>query len=75
MEEIKVKVTGGYIRANPSSDPDYPGIDVEFVPDNYNGETLSLPRILFEKPIGDKLRVLIWDDPDNEDYTKEIEFD
>ena len=75
MEEIKVKVEGGYLRANPSSDPDYPGIDVEFVPDNYNGETLSMPRVLFEKPIDDKLRVLIWDDADNEDYTKEMLFD
>lgn len=75
MEEIKVKVEGGYLRANPSSDPDYPGIDVEFVPDNYDGETLSMPRVLFEKPIDDKLRVLIWDDADNEDYTKEILFD
>ena len=75
MEEIKVKVEGGYLRANPSSDPDYPGIDVEFVPDNYDGETLSMPRVLFEKPIDDKLRVLIRDDADNEDYTKEILFD
>ena len=75
MEEIKVKVEGGYIRANPSSDPDYLGIDVEFVPDSYDGETLSMPRVLFEKPIDDKLRVLIWDDADNEDYTKEILFD
>ena len=75
MEEIKVKVEGGYLRANPSSDPDYPGIDVEFVPDNYDGETLSMPRVLFDKPIDDKLRVLIWDDADNEDYTKEILFD
>lgn len=75
MEEIKVRVKGGYIRANASTDPDYPGIDVEFVSDDYNEETLSRPRVLFEKPTDDKLRVLIWDDSDNEDYTKEILFD
>ncbi len=75
MEEIRVNVKGGYIRANASEDPDYPGIDVEFVPDNYNGETLSIPRVLFEKPVDDKLRALIWDDVDDEDYTKEIVFD
>lgn len=75
MEEIRVNVKGGYIRANASEDPDYPGIDVEFVPDNYNGETLSIPRVLFEKPADGELRALIWDDADNEDYTKEIVFD
>ena len=75
MEEIKVRVKGGYIRANASSDPDYPGIDVEFVSDNDVGETLSSPRVLFEKPVDDNLRALIWDDADNEDYTKEIVFD
>jgi len=75
MEEIKVRVKGGYIRANASSDPDYPGIDVEFVSDNDVGETLSRPRVLFEKPVDDNLRALIWDDADNEDYTKEIVFD
>ena len=75
MEEIKVKVKGGYIRAIANSDPDYPGIDVEFVSDDYNEETLSRPRVLFEKPTDYKLRVLIWDDADNEDYTKEIFFD
>ena len=75
MDEIKVRVEGGYIRANASSDPDYPGIDVEFVSDNDVGETLSRPRVLFEKPVDDNLRALIWDDADNEDYTKEIVFD
>lgn len=75
MEEIKVRVKDGYIRANASSDPDYPGIDVEFVSDNDVGETLSRPRVLFEKPVDDNLRALIWDDADNEDYTKEIVFD
>ncbi len=75
MEEIKIKVIGAYIRANASSDSDYPGIDVEFVSDNDVGETFSRPRVLFEKPVDDNLRALIWDDADNEDYTKEIVFD
>ena len=74
MEEIKIRVKGGYIRANISVDPDYPGIDIEFVPDEYNGEILSLPRILFEKPLGEKLRALVWENKDDEDYTREIVF-
>ena len=54
---------------------DYTGIDIEFVADNENENVLSRPRIVFEYPTDGKLRVLIWDDKDNEDYTKEIVFD
>lgn len=74
MDEIKVRVPGGYLIANEAQDPDYPGIDVEFVSDE-NNDDLSRPRVLFEKPVDDKLRVLIWSDKDNEDYTHEITFD
>ena len=72
---IIVKVAGGYLRAEPSMDPDYPGIDIEFISDNESKEALSRPRILFEKPIEDgDLRALIWNNPHNEDYSKEIIF-
>ena len=30
---IDVNVPGGFIRATACIDPDYPGIDIEFVPD------------------------------------------
>lgn len=73
MDEIKVRVNGGVLIATVSPDPDYPGIDVEFVADTDNGETLSRPRVLMEFPNGGRLRALIWDDPTSEDYTKEIE--
>lgn len=76
-DEIKVKVKGGIIRAVPSSDPDYPGIWVEFIRDDDNGQNLSRPQILFEQPYdmpdGD-VRALVWEDIDSEDYTKEIVF-
>jgi len=74
MSEIIVKVEGGYLRAVKSSDSNYPGIDVEFISDKDKGENASRPRVLFEKPVGGKLRVLVWTDKDNEDYTREIEF-
>lgn len=76
MNEIKVKVKGGYLRATISEDPDYPGIDVEFVPDNYDG-TFTIPRVLFEQPKDWKdiqCRALIWRNKDEEDYTDEIEW-
>lgn len=75
MKEFKVKTKNGYLWATDSGDIDYPGIDIEFVADNDNGENLSRPRIVFEYPIDGKLRVLVWDDKNNEDYTREIIFD
>ena len=73
-KEIKVKTKGGYLWATDSGDIYYPGIDVEFIADNEDKNALSRPRILFEYPTDGKLRVLIWDDKDNEDYTREIVF-
>lgn len=74
-KEIKVKTKGGYLWATNNGDIDYPGIDVEFITDNEDENALSNPRILFEYPTDGKLRVLIWDDKYNEDYTREIIFD
>lgn len=75
MQEIKIKVKGGYLRAIESGDPEYPGIWVEFVSNDDNGKNLSRPQALMEiDPNTNKPRLLVWDDPNNEDYTKEIEF-
>ena len=75
MESLKVKVDGGYLYATISGDVDYPGICVEFVADDDIGESASRPTVLIEKPVGDELRALVWDDKDDEDYTTEIIFD
>lgn len=74
-EALKVKVEGGYLYATISGDIDCPGICVEFVADNDNGEKLSRPTVLVERPVGDDLRALVWSDADDEDYTTEIIFD
>jgi hypothetical protein len=75
MDSLTVKVDGGYLYATISGDIDYPGICVEFVADNDIGESLSRPTVLMEKPVGEELRALVWDDKDDEDYTTEIIFD
>lgn len=72
---LKVKVEGGYLYATISGDINYPGIWVEFIADDDTGEGLSRPTVLMEKPVGEELRALVWDDKDNEDYTTEIIFD
>ena len=74
MDAMEVKVEGGILRATKSTDSEYPGIDVEFIADNDNGENISRPRVLFEKPKGENLRVLIWNDKNSEDYTENIDF-
>ena len=69
---IIVKVNGGYFRADPSYDPDYPGIDVDFIAENKSEHALSYPRILFEYPVDGELRALVWNNPNSEDYAEEI---
>jgi hypothetical protein len=67
-----VKVKGGHLVATISQDPNYPGIDVEYVAENDKGENLSRPRVLVEWPHCNTLRALIWNDLNSEDYTEEI---
>lgn len=71
---LRVKVDGGYLYATISGDIDYPGICVEFVADNENDNIRSRPTVLIEKPVDDDLRVLVWEDNQDEDYTTEIKF-
>lgn len=75
VEQIKVRVEGGYIVASKSPDPAYPGIDVEFIPDHEDDNALSTPRVLMEKSNGQPLRALIWGNSAVEDYTKEVRFE
>ena len=77
LSAMEVAIPGGILRATESTDPDYPGIDVEFIAfeENYkNDRFLSRPRVLTEYSIEDnELRTLIWADETKEDYSEEIE--
>ena len=73
-KEVVVKIEGGILRAIPSMDPNYPGITVEFIADDDTGQELSRPTVMFEKPEDDALRVIVWGDKNDEDYTDEITF-
>ena len=74
MNSLKIKVDGGYLYATISGDVDYPGICVEFVADDESEDVRSRPTVLIEKPVNDDLRVLVWEDENDEDYTTEIKF-
>lgn len=72
-QSIKVSVKDGMLKATIATDSYNPGIDIEYISDNDNGTDLSRPRVLVENPeCGNALRCLIWDNPQNEDFTKEI---
>ena len=75
---MEVNVPGGVLRATKSSDPEYPGIDIEFIAtaeDRSCGKFLSRPRVLMEYEIeDDELRAAVWADEKSEDYSDDIEF-
>ena len=72
--DFKVKTKDGYLWAMGFQNNEYPGIDIEFVANHVDENSLSRPRVLFEYPKDGKLRLLIWSDKNNEDYTQEIIF-
>lgn len=73
-----IPLKNGYLDIRVSQDPDYPGLDVEYISDNPHPEALSNPRVLIEAPIDEDtgeqnlLRALIWANRKSEDYTDEI---
>lgn len=75
MEFIELKVEGGLLRVVVVDDPEYPGVDIGFIPKVDDGKNTTYPRILMEKPVGGKLRAFIWANKDSEDYSKKIEFE
>lgn len=73
-QSLRVRVAGGWLIASVSTDPQYPGIDVELVPDEPDDEMLSNPRVLLEQPEGEKLRAYVWGCPTQEEYTHRVDF-
>ena len=74
-EEIHVCVEGGTIKASISPDVDYPGIDVEYIPDGSESGSYNNPRILMEKPFDqDQISGYVWNNPDSEDYSIKVSF-
>lgn len=73
-DRIILKTDKGCFDVRVNEDKLYSGIDVEFIVNNDDGQDLSRPRVLFEYPADGTLRVLVWDNKDSEDYTREIVF-
>ena len=72
-KEMQIRFHDGYIRVNLIEDPKYPGVDVEFVPDNMADDQFA-PRVLFERPNGDYVRAVAWNNPNSDEYSVKVEF-
>lgn len=72
-KEMQIRFNDGYIRVNLIEDPKYPGVDVEFVPDDMADDQFA-PRVLFERPNGDYVRAVAWNNPNSDEYSVEVEF-
>lgn len=71
-----IPLTNGYLRVDVSQDPNYPGLDIEFISDKEQNSTKTNPRVIVEEKAEDnnELRVLVWADKNKEDYTDQISF-
>jgi len=80
-ETYKLPIKNGYLDISVSQDPDYPGLDIEYVDDKESEEFAddnihTRPRVLIECPNETgNLRALIWSDTKSEDYNTRIEFE
>ena len=75
MKFINLKVEDGLLRIVVDDDPEYPGVDIGFIPNVDDEKNTTYPRILIEKPVGGKLRAFVWVDKNSEDYSEKIEFE
>jgi hypothetical protein len=78
----RMPIKDGFLEINMSCDPNYPGLDIEFIPnDESETEAYTRPRILIEAPYDketgayEPLRAYAWTDAGNEDYTHKIDFE
>jgi len=80
-KEYSYPLANGTLHIDVSADNFYPGLDIEFVPDEFEGLAGTFPRFLLEAPIDSDtleltdLRACIWARADSEDYTQCIYFE
>ena len=71
----KVPVAGkGVFEIMICTDPNYPGVDVEFQPKNVKDSDGTLPRIVFEYPAKGQLILHVWANKNSEEPTHTILF-
>lgn len=69
--EIRIKVSGGYLVAGLNSDPEYPGVYLCFE----KGDGTALDLAMAESPAGtNKINTYIYEDIYTEDWTRKLSF-
>lgn len=72
----EIRTDAGVFVISEAPDPNYPGVDIEFIADESQEDTVSNPRICFEYSAEDRtLQAYAWTDMSNEDFTHKITFD
>jgi hypothetical protein len=70
-------IKNGHLDIRVSIDPEYPGLDVEYISDMESeiktDQLRTRPRVLIENNEG-VLRAAIWGNPSSEDYSDNIDF-
>lgn len=76
-ERYYLPIKNGYLEILVSPDTNYPGMDIEYISDREDevatDKLRTRPRVVVECN-KNKLRALIWGNPDMEDYSGKIEF-
>ena len=72
-----VPIKDGYLDIAVTTDPNYPGVDIEYISKKENelddNKLYVRPRVLIENNEG-VLRTLIWGDYNSEDYSDDVDF-
>ena len=75
MTTINIKTTDGEFDINENLDRNYPGVDIEFTPNNYNNlpenELYTKPRVVLEN-IDGRLDIYVWTNKQEENYSHKM---
>lgn len=72
----EIRTDAGVFVISESPDPNYPGVDIEFIADGTPEEAVSNPRVYFKYSVEERtLQAYVWNDMSNEDYTHKVTFD
>lgn len=68
--DYRLPIRDGFLDISISADPNYPGIDIEYVSENEDENSWTRPRVVVENDNSEnELRCLVWADRASEDFT------
>lgn len=68
--DYRLPIRDGFLDISISAEPNYPGIDIEYVSENEDENSWTRPRVVVENDnLENELRCLVWADRTSEDFT------